>query len=48
MFYVEIVLENGKRVSGVLNARNEKDAIKQVRNTVQGARARTVVATRCY
>jgi len=24
MFYVEVVLENGKRVSGVLNARNER------------------------
>lgn len=48
MFYVEVVLKNGARISGVLNARNEKHAIAQVRNTIQGRDARTVIATRSY
>jgi hypothetical protein len=48
MYYVEVTLANGARVSGVLNARNERHAIAQVRNTVQGKEARAVVATRAY
>ena len=48
MFYVEVTLRNGARISGVLNANNERHAIAQVRNTLEGRDARSVVATRTY
>lgn len=48
MYYVEVTLRNGARVSGVLNANSERHAIAQVRNTVQGKDVRAVVATRTY
>lgn len=48
MYYVTVILKNGARVSGVLNARNERHAIAQVRNTVQGRDARHIEAVRSW
>jgi len=48
MFYVTVTLRNGARVSGVLNARSEHDARRQVRDTIQGRTARTVVVVSTF
>jgi len=48
MYYVEVVLRSGQRIAGVLAARSERHAVAQVRNTLQGRDARSVVAVRTY
>jgi type II secretory pathway component PulF len=42
MWYCEVVLANGARLTGVINARTEREATRQIRATVQGRDARTV------
>jgi hypothetical protein len=48
MYYVTVTLANGAKVSGVLNARSERHAEAQVRNTVQGRDALRVEAVRSW
>lgn len=48
MFVCYVTMANGRRVSGVINARSFADARKQIRNTVQGANALAVDVQRTH
>jgi hypothetical protein len=46
MWYCEVTLHNGARVSGVVNAHTQNDARRLVRQTVQGSTARVISITK--